>query len=98
MASYSIEKCVSSDAEVLAKTHLASSVTAPRFHVTCGACSQVHLLSMWAHEFREAISSGDVSHDSTFQQKHRYLKAVVSTTNEIAAYASWYIYPTTTTT
>ena len=82
---YTIEKCVPSDAEVIAKLHLATSLTAPRFKVTYGACNKEDLVSMWLHEAGNSLSN----QDSNFPQERHSFKAVDSTTQEIAAYAVW---------
>ena len=86
---YTIEKCIPSDGEALARVHLATSVTAPRHKVTYGACSEADLLSMWMHEAQS--SSG--KRDPDFPQEKHYLKAVDPTSNEIAAYAVWTYLP-----
>lgn len=82
---YTIEKCDPSDAEVIAKLHLATSLTAPRFKVTYGACNEDDLISMWLHEARDSLSN----QDPHFPQERHSFKAVDSTTHEIAAYAIW---------
>lgn len=86
---YTIEKCVPADADALARVHLATSLSAPRFKVTYGACIEDDLLSMWRQQNRESLSQ----QDPDVRQEKQYLKAVDSTNSEIAACAVWTFLP-----
>ena len=105
---YTIEASLpaDADADALAHIHLATSLSAPSFKVTYGACSHEDLLTMWKNQTRESYNSSSGSSQkepdpddddvSPQRRENHYLSLKVVdkiVTGEIAAYAVWTFLP-----